>query len=165
MLLVTFNKTFFRPGMRNGNYGRHNNVTWFDLFWVVAKPNINEDWRLKSIKSPIIISSVHKCRHWILNGGFINGQRMIDRWLVISIPCIVFHVWIDTLSTPLLQTMHTIDLHMGLLPDTQNFVLRMRRECRERFPRHRLQRKPLVSDPDLHHGTCVTHVPWCMSGR
>ena len=40
----------------------------------------------------------------------------------------------------------------------------MRRECRERFPRHRLQRKPLVSDPDLHHGTCVTHVPQCMSG-
>ena len=31
-------------------------------------------------------------------------------------------------------------------------------------PRHRLQRKPLVSDPGMHHGTCVTHVPWCMSG-
>ena len=40
----------------------------------------------------------------------------------------------------------------------------MRRECRERFPRHSLQRKPLVSDPDMHHGTCVTHVPWCMQG-
>ena len=22
---------------------------------------------------------------------------------------------------------------------------------------------PRVSDPDMHHGTCVTHVPWCMS--
>ena len=33
----------------------------------------------------------------------------------------------------------------------------MRRECRERFPHHRFQRKPLVSDP-------VTHVPWCLSG-
>ena len=32
------------------------------------------------------------------------------------------------------------------------------------FPRGRLQRKPLVSDPGMHHGTCVTHVPWCMSG-
>ena len=21
-----------------------------------------------------------------------------------------------------------------------------------------------VSDPSIHHGTCVTHVPWCMSG-
>ena len=47
---------------------------------------------------------------------------------------------------------------MGLLPDTRNCGLRMRRECRERFPHHRLQRKPLVSDPDIHQGTCVTHV-------
>ena len=21
---------------------------------------------------------------------------------------------------------------------------------------------PRFSDPDMHHGTCVTHVPWCM---
>ena len=32
------------------------------------------------------------------------------------------------------------------------------------FLRHRLQRKPLVSEPDMHHGSCVTPVPWCMSG-
>ena len=32
------------------------------------------------------------------------------------------------------------------------------------FPRQRLQRKPLVSDPGMHHGTYVTHVQWCMSG-
>ena len=24
--------------------------------------------------------------------------------------------------------------------------------------------QPRVSDPYMHHGTCVTHVPWCMSG-
>ena len=35
----------------------------------------------------------------------------------------------------------------------------MRREYR-----HRLQRKLLISDPGMYHGTCVTHVPWCMSG-
>ena len=46
----------------------------------------------------------------------------------------------------------------------QNCGLCMRRECRERFPRHRLQWKPLVSDPGMHHGTCVTHVPWSMTG-
>ena len=40
----------------------------------------------------------------------------------------------------------------------------MRWECRERFPCHILQRKPLVSDPGMQHGTCVTHVPWCMAG-
>ena len=53
---------------------------------------------------------------------------------------------------------------MGLLPYTQNRGLRMRRECRERFPRHWLQRKLLVSDPGMHQGACVTHVLWCMSG-
>ena len=31
-------------------------------------------------------------------------------------------------------------------------------------PRRRFQRKSPVSDPGMHHGTCVTHVPWCMSG-
>ena len=31
------------------------------------------------------------------------------------------------------------------------------------FPRRRLQRKLLVSDTGMHHGTCVTHVPSCMS--
>ena len=55
-------------------------------------------------------------------------------------------------------------LAMGLLPDTLNRGLCMHRECWERFPHHRLQRKPPVSDPGMHHGTCVTHVPWCMSG-
>ena len=32
------------------------------------------------------------------------------------------------------------------------------------FPHRRFRRKPLVSDPGMYHGTCVTHVPWCMSG-
>ena len=32
------------------------------------------------------------------------------------------------------------------------------------FPRHWLQRKRLISDPGMYHGTCITHVPWCMSG-
>ena len=27
------------------------------------------------------------------------------------------------------------------------------------FPHRRFQSKPLVSDPGMHHGTCVTHVP------
>ena len=49
-------------------------------------------------------------------------------------------------------------LPICLLPDTQNRGLRMHRECRKRFPRHPLQRKPLVCDPGMHHGTCVTHV-------
>ena len=41
----------------------------------------------------------------------------------------------------------------------------MRRECRKCFPRLPLQMKSLVSDPGMHSGTCLTHVPWCMSGK
>ena len=52
---------------------------------------------------------------------------------------------------------------MGFLPDTFNCGLRMRRECRERFHRHRFQRKPLINYPGMHHGTCVTHVSWYLS--
>ena len=48
---------------------------------------------------------------------------------------------------------------MGLLPDTHNCGLRVRRVCRERFPHHRPQ-----SDRSMHHGKCVMHMPWCMSG-
>ena len=40
----------------------------------------------------------------------------------------------------------------------------MRREFREHFPRHWFQKKPIINDPGMHHGTCVTHMPWCMSG-
>ena len=25
-------------------------------------------------------------------------------------------------------------------------------------------KEPLFSDPDMHDGTCITHVPWCMLG-
>ena len=54
---------------------------------------------------------------------------------------------------------HPVFRSMRLLPATKNCGLQMHRECRERFPHHRLQRKPLVSDPGMHHGTCVAHVP------
>ena len=32
------------------------------------------------------------------------------------------------------------------------------------FPAIDFKRKPLFNDPGMHHGTCVTHVPWCISG-
>ena len=40
----------------------------------------------------------------------------------------------------------------------------MRWEFQERFPRYWRQSKPLVSDPGMNHGTCVTQVQWCMPG-
>ena len=43
-----------------------------------------------------------------------------------------------------------VSLAMSLLPDTQNCGLRMHRECRERFPRHR----------ELVIPTCITARAW-----
>ena len=47
---------------------------------------------------------------------------------------------------------------MGLLPEKYNCGLPMRRKSPECFLRHRLERKPLVSDPGMHHCTCETHI-------
>ena len=74
--------------------------------------------------------------------------------------------WSPALTSPIIshskQTPYS--LSMNLLPDTYNYGLHMQREWWEHFPHHWLQRKPLVNDPGMHHGTCVMHVPWCMLG-
>ena len=46
-------------------------------------------------------------------------------------------------------------------PLTRNVKLRVRRR---RGMRGTFSPPPRVSDPDMHHGTCVMHVPWCMPG-
>ena len=51
----------------------------------------------------------------------------------------------------------------GLLPDTWNWGLRMRRGYRERFPPPPNSKETASQRSRMHHGTCVTHVPWCMS--
>ena len=56
------------------------------------------------------------------------------------------HLYIDTVP-------------MGLLQDTQICGLRMRRGMSGTF-----SPPPRVNNPAMHHGTCVTHVPWCMPG-
>ena len=53
-------------------------------------------------------------------------------------------------------------ISMGLLPDTKNLGCACTGNAGNVFPRHRLQRT--TNDPGMHHGTCVTHVPWYMSG-
>ena len=48
---------------------------------------------------------------------------------------------------------------MGLLPDTQNCRFTHAPGMPGTF-----SPPPRVRDPDIHHGTCVTHMPWCMQG-
>ena len=102
----------------------------------------------------------------------ITSYTIIDIWHAYVLTShgwvITYHTYINVIIyvCPYSSSSATIrkTSHMGILPDTRNCGLRMRRECRERFPRHRLLRKPLLSDPGMHHGTCMTQVSWCMSG-
>ena len=47
---------------------------------------------------------------------------------------------------------------MGILPDTSNWVAHVPGMPGTFSP------PPRVSESDMHHGTCVKHVPWCMPG-
>ena len=68
-----------------------------------------------------------------------------DLWCLSLTDCLI--MWIPCRTRFPISTLGNIDefirTHllwsnaMGLLPDTQNCGLRIRRECRERFPRHR----------------------------
>ena len=61
----------------------------------------------------------------------------------------VFRVMMSSLSTRYGPLARNVKLRVAHAP-----VMR----------RQRIQRKPLVSDPGTHHGTWVTHVPWCTPG-
>ena len=45
---------------------------------------------------------------------------------------------------------------MGLLPDTQNYELRMRRECRDHFPRYRGLAKGVGGIPGIPGARATT---------
>ena len=96
-----------------------------------------------SFHFPFIESNIYHWHHRCIVSVLLLSNKQLIK---IQATCIRFLLWC-----------------MGLLPDTKNCGLCLRREWRERFTRHWLQRKPLISHPSMHHGTCVTHVPWCMS--
>ena len=85
------------------------------------------------------------------------------------------HIWypIDSIQNGSTDTIKAVYEYMSICPIglfiCAPSLLRFYLTCVRRwwiefmFPHHRLQREPLVSDPGMHHGTCVTHVPWWMS--
>ena len=95
---------------------------------------------------------------------------MLSRWCrhKFMLCLLIFGFWfcIYTCHKPLWRPMIWIDM---LVP-WASYQIRKIAGCAcagnagNVFPRRRFQRKLLVSYPGMHHGTCVTHVPWCMSG-
>ena len=102
--------------------------------------------------------------YWIFSSSILPGHQCLfpqTRWYRGVSPCsplvcnlqrlihlndAAWTMWRDICVCNKDREMVRKTFYMCLLPDTQNRGLRMRRECRERFLRHRL------------------HVPWCMSG-
>ena len=110
------------------------------MHWIML---IGSSWRwLNNVFGSESVSSGKQLHGWILT-------KINDVWLSLF----GIHIWEQS----------PYDCHGTL---TRYIKLRVAYApgLRERFPCHRLQRKPLYSDPGMHHGTCVTHVPWCMSG-
>ena len=99
-----------------------------------CKDNIFIEATISSL-TMIVMKPIHSIRRWAFAGLFNCLQY-------VYFTCFIVQCYI-----------------IGLLPDTQNCVLRMRRECRERF-----SPPPWFSDPDIHHGTCVMYVPGWMPG-
>ena len=68
------------------------------------------------------------------------------------------------LLTPTLGLWDSQD--MGLLPDAQK--LRVAHAHAPEMPGAisppPTSKQTVISDPGMHHGTCVTHLPWCLSG-
>ena len=54
-------------------------------------------------------------------------------------------LWDGIIHEPLARYVKLREAHAQALPETISSPSR-------------------VSDPDMHHGTCATHVPWCMPG-
>ena len=75
-----------------------------------------------------------------------------------------FHIFVDKIRRECCMVDRNVAEWLPLQWASSQMGLHMRRKCWERFPCHRLQRKPLVNDPVMHYGTCVTHMPWWMLG-
>ena len=72
-----------------------------------------------------------------------------------------YHRGMDTLSTLLVICEGNQLVSSGLTLQWASYHIRKIAGCAcagNVFPPHG------ISDPDMHHGTCVTHVLWCMPG-
>ena len=105
--------------------------------------------------------------HYELQKYGISGKHNWNTriWQTGILTCVVTYNVMDekcNFKFPKLRIHHRLDRNGPLTRYVKMWIVHAR-EYRERFPRHQLQRKSLVSDPGMHHGTCVKHVPWCMS--
>ena len=76
-------------------------------------------------------------------------------------PLMLLLCWIGNLSLTNSNFIQIaiITISYGFLPDTKKLWVAHAPGMPGTF-----SPPPWVSDPDMHHGMCVTHMPWCMPG-
>ena len=126
----------------------------------VFQNSVDDGWTLISFLG--ILNLIHiRLGYWPYNElkhgtaiirFVVQGHNNFPPSVILGIQCYI--LIIDQSRFSVMLTFHMPHCFMGLSPDTQNCGLRMRRECRERFPHHCGLAIPI----------CVTHVPWCMPG-
>ena len=80
-------------------------------------------------------------------------MMVLSLWITLSVNCdiivvfvLIFHIGVvRTTHGPLARYVKFRVAHAPGMPGT-------------------FSPPPRVSNPDMHHGTCVTHAPWCMLG-
>ena len=82
--------------------------------------------------------------------------KVRDSWILL--PTSIAIVNHDTFDEP-----HPVNLYAFLLNGPLTRYVKFRVPHAPGMP-GTFSPTPRFRDPDMHHGTCVTHVPWCMPG-
>ena len=118
----------------------------------------------KSHNGPAPYPTVHMCAHFC--------YKMVHRECIIGFVGCVYSRDVLGWGKPCCVLSAPNRGRGGIQPTTQYYIVTMR--PLPRYVKLRVAHAPgmpgtffpppWVSDSDMHHGTCVTHVPWCMPG-
>ena len=128
------------------------NCKW-NAFIIVFGPNVNMRWfalvnhNTDSIK--IVLVKKTKKKEWLFKSTFMF---LCSNYL--SCP-----VWLDFMFSVLFHHCIHVCCHHG--PLTRYAILQVAHA--PGMP-GTFSPSPRVCDPNMHHVTCMTHVPWCMPG-
>ena len=96
---------------------------------------------------------------WLVNGCVpICWRRQSNVFMLVSKHCDILVV---VQASQILRSTYPNSTGFLLMPLARYLQLRVAHALG--IPRT-FSPPPQVSDPDMHHGACLTHVPWCMSG-
>ena len=141
----------------NSKYWKKKNIWKIVLWRIISLCGIAHDEAI-FVPFEFVLAKCRGCQHQICvcvcvwgGGGGGGGWGGRFRWELLIYKCILYYKYVCACAWASCQIRKIAGC--ACAGNAWNV-----------FPRRRLQMKPLVSNPGVHHGSCVTHVPWCMSG-